>query len=134
MSATFVTQSRIASLIASFRVRLPFVTADDLRAQQAHPEDIQPLPPHVFLAHVDDAVQPEQRARGGGRDAVLARAGFRDDALLAHAPGQQRLPERVVDLVRAGMQQVFALEVDASRRPESRSSRLAKYSGVGRPA
>ncbi len=39
-------------------------------------------------------------------------AGFGDDALLAHAPREQRLAERVVDLVRAGVEQVFALEVD----------------------
>jgi len=45
--------------------------------------------------------------------AVLSRAGFRDDAALPHAPRQQPLPQRVVDLVRAGVQQVFALEVDA---------------------
>ena len=43
---------------------------------------------------------------------MLARAGFGDDALLAHALGQQPLAQRVVDLVRAGVQQVFALEVD----------------------
>ena len=55
---------------------------------------------------------PEQRADGGRGDAVLARAGLGDDALLAHALGKQALAERVVDLVRAGVQQVFALEVD----------------------
>jgi hypothetical protein len=44
---------------------------------------------------------------------VLARAGLGDDAALAHAPRQQRLAQAVVDLVRAGVQQVFALEPDA---------------------
>jgi hypothetical protein len=43
---------------------------------------------------------------------VLARSGLRDDARLAQAPGQERLPERVVDLVGAGMREVLALEVD----------------------
>ncbi|GGE63646.1 hypothetical protein GCM10008020_04860 [Massilia psychrophila] len=33
-------------------------------------------------------------------------------ARFAHAPGQQRLADHVVDLVGAGMVQVFALEVD----------------------
>ena len=56
--------------------------------------------------------RPEQRARGGGRDAVRARAGLGDDPRLAHALGQQRLAERVVDLVRAGVVEVLALEVD----------------------
>ncbi len=102
----------MASLMASFSVRLPVVTGDHLRAQQAHAEDVEPLPAHVFLAHVDHAIEAEQRADRGGGHAVLARAGFRDDAPLAHAPREQRLPQAVVDLVRAGVQQVFALEVD----------------------
>ena len=55
---------------------------------------------------------PKQRADGGGGHAVLAGAGFRDDALLAHALGEQPLAEGVVDFVRAGVEQVFALEVD----------------------
>lgn len=43
---------------------------------------------------------------------MLARAGFGDDALLAHALCQQALPKGVVDLVRAQMVEVFALEPD----------------------
>ena len=43
---------------------------------------------------------------------VLAGAGLGDDAALAHAAGQQRLPEAVIDLVRTRVQQVLALEVD----------------------
>ena len=98
--------------MASFSVRLPAADAAHLRAQQAHAEDVQPLPAHVLLAHVDDAFEAEQRAHRGGGHAVLARAGLGDDALLAHAPRQQALAQRVVDLVRAGVQQVFALQVD----------------------
>jgi hypothetical protein len=44
---------------------------------------------------------------------VLARAGFGNHPLLAHALSQQTLAERVVDLVRASVQQVLALEVDS---------------------
>ncbi len=43
---------------------------------------------------------------------MLAGARLGDDALLAHAQGQQTLADGVVDLVGAGVQQVFALEVD----------------------
>ncbi len=43
---------------------------------------------------------------------MLARAGFGNHTLLAHAPCQQRLADGVVDLVRAGVVEVFALEVD----------------------
>ena len=63
-------------------------------------------------AHVDDAGQAEQRADGRGGDAVLAGAGLGDDPALAHAPRQQDLAEHVVDLVRAGVVELVALEID----------------------
>ena len=44
---------------------------------------------------------------------MLAGAGFGDQSGLAHALGQQCLADGVVDLVRAGMVQIFALKVDA---------------------
>ena len=43
---------------------------------------------------------------------MLAGARLGDDARLAHAADEQALAERVVDLVRAGVRQVFSLEVD----------------------
>ncbi len=46
------------------------------------------------------------------RDAVLAGAGLGDDARLAHALGEQDLAEAIVDLVRAGVVQLLALEID----------------------
>ena len=82
-----------------------------LRAEQAHAEDVQGLPAHVLRAHVDDAVEAEERADGGRGDAVLARARLGDDAALAHAAREKNLAERVVDLVRARVREVFALEV-----------------------
>jgi hypothetical protein len=102
----------MASLMASFSVFEPDADAAHLRAQQPHAQHVQLLAGHVHIAHVDHALQAEQRADGGRGHAVLARAGLGDDALFAHALGQQSLAERVVDLVRAGVQQVFALEVD----------------------
>ena len=86
--------------------------AAHFRAEQPHAQDVQLLPLHVHVAHVDHALHAEQRADRRGGHAVLAGAGFGNDALLAHAPGQQALAERVVDLVRAGMEQVFALEIN----------------------
>jgi hypothetical protein len=41
---------------------------------------------------------------------MLARAGFGDDAGLAHADGQQDLADAIVDLVRARVVQFLALE------------------------
>ncbi len=81
-------------------------------AQQPHPRDVERLARGVDRTHVDDALEPEQRTRGGRRHAVLAGAGLGDDAGLAHLPGQQGLTENVVDLVRPGVVEVFSLEED----------------------
>jgi len=43
---------------------------------------------------------------------VLARARLGDDALLAHATREQDLPQHVVDLVRASVVELLALEID----------------------
>ena len=43
---------------------------------------------------------------------MLPCAGLGDDAMLAHALDQQRLSQAVVDLVGAGVEQIFALEID----------------------
>src|SRR6185369_5777715 len=61
----------------------------------------------------DGAGETEKGGGGGGGDAVLAGAGLGDHALLAHAVGEQALADGVVDLVRAGVEEVFALEEDA---------------------
>ena len=98
--------------MASFSVLLPLDTALHLGAHQPHAEDIGRLPADVFLAHVDDALQPQHGADRRRGHAVLAGAGLGDDAALAHPFGQQPLPQGVVDLVRAGVGQVFAFEED----------------------
>src|SRR5664279_2793635 len=43
---------------------------------------------------------------------MLAGASLGDDALLAHAPRHHDLAEHIVDLVRAGMVELLALEID----------------------
>ena len=92
----------------------------DLRAEQAHPLDVRRLAPHVLAAHVDDALEPEVRADGGRRDAVLAGSGLGDDPLLAEPPRDDSLAERVVDLVRARVEEILALQVDALVGREAR--------------
>src|SRR4249920_1075152 len=86
---------------------------DDLGAEQLHPGDVRRLPDRVLLAHIDHARQPEERARRRRRDPVHPRAGLGDDPSLPEAPGEQHLAQRVVDLVRARVVQVLALEVNA---------------------
>jgi hypothetical protein len=46
-----------------------------------------------------------------------AGTGFGDDALLAHPLGQQGLADAVVDLVRAGVIQILALQIDLRAAP-----------------
>src|SRR5690606_31337112 len=82
-------------------------------AEQLHPGHVERLALAVDGAHVDDALQAEQRGGGGGGHAVLAGAGLGDDALLAQPLGQQRLAQHVVDLVGAGVGEVLALEQHA---------------------
>ncbi len=95
-----------------------------LGAKQLHAKDVERLALNVLLAHVDDAFESLAGADGGRGDAMLARARLGDDAPLAHPLRQQSLAQRVVDLVRAGMRQVFALEVDARAHPfESRCAK-----------
>ena len=106
------------------------IDADDLRAEHAHARNVERLARHVFRAHVDDAFEAEMRGDGGGGDAVLACAGFRDDARLAHFYGEQALADGVIDFVRAGVEQVFALEVDA-RAAEMRSEARSKLQRRG---
>ena len=97
--------------------------ANHFRAKHTHARDIQRLPRHVLRAHVHGALQAEMGGHGGRSHAMLPRACFRNDARLAHLHGEEPLPDGVVDLVRAGVQQVFALQVNA---------RAAKFRGEAR--
>ena len=85
----------------------------DRRAEELHAEDVQALSPHVLRAHEDLAPHAEERGHGRGRDAVLSGAGLGDETRLLQAARQERLTDRVVDLVRAGVEQVLALQEDA---------------------
>ena len=92
----------------------------NLGAQRAHPEHVRALAFDVLGAHVDDARQIEQRAGRGRGHAVLAGAGLRDHPGLAQAAGQEGLTQGVVDLVRAGVGEILALQVE----PEAWTVRL----------
>ena len=70
------------------------------------------LPLDIDRAHIDDAFQTEASAQCCRRHPVHPRAGLGDDALLAHAPRQQDLAEHIVHLVRTGVIEFLALEVD----------------------
>src|SRR5262249_48683180 len=80
--------------------------------QQLHAIDVLYLAPDVLRAHVHDALHAEAGGDGSRRDAVHAGASLRNYTLLAHTPRKQRLADHVVDLVRAGMVQILALDID----------------------
>ena len=83
---------------------------DDRCAEHLHFPDVQPLPLHVRFPHVDDTLHAGACANGSGSHAMLSGAGFGDDARLAHALREQQLPDGIVDFMRTGVIEVFALE------------------------
>ena len=105
----------------------------DFGTEQFHAADVRRLPLHVDRTHVDGARHAETRACGGGSHAVLAGAGLRDDALRAEALGQQALPDRVVDLVRAGVREVFTLQPHLRAPAPRQRRRVGKRRGPANP-
>src|SRR3970282_2949662 len=69
----------------------------------------------------------------GRGDAVLPGAGFGDDPSLAHPPGEEDLTHRVVELVRAGVEEVCPLEIDA-RPPKQTGETVGLIQRRGPPA
>ena len=98
--------------MASLSVRAPDSTGAHLGAENFHSQHVRLLPFDVDRAHIDDAGQSELGAQRGGGDAMHAGAGLGDDARLAHAQGQHDLAEHIVHLVRAGVVELLALEID----------------------
>jgi len=83
-----------------------------LGPQELHAEDVHALPRHVPLAHVHLRPEAEHGGGHGGGHPVLPRPRLRDEPLLPHAPGQERLPHHVVELVRPAVAEVLPLQVD----------------------
>ena len=98
----------------------PGVDGDDLGPQHLHAEHVESLALHVGGAHVHDALEPEERGARRRRDAVLSGARLGDHAVLPETLRKQALSQDVVDLVRAGVHQVFALH------PHRRADALAQ--------
>src|SRR5262245_24517506 len=92
---------------------------DNFRAEEFYARDVQGLPHHIDLAHVNHALATEARGDGCGCDTLLAGAGLGDNPAFPHSLREQNLAERIVDLVRAGVKEVFALEINLWTRESS---------------
>ena len=84
----------------------------------------------IFRAHVNIAGKAKDRSGSRRGNAMLARAGFGDQALFAHAEREQGLADGVVDFVGAGVVEVFALEVNFAP-PNFRSGVWRNKAGWG---
>ena len=105
-----ITHGFVQGVFQGFRTR---GDRHHLGAQQFHAEHVDGLALDIDRTHVNHAFQAQTRGHGGRGHAVLSGTGFGDNPGLAHALGQHGLTDGVVDLVRAGMVQVLALEQDA---------------------
>jgi hypothetical protein len=83
-----------------------------LGAEELHAKDVERLAVNIFLPHEDFAFLAEQRRHRRRSYAMLAGAGLGDDPCLPHPAREQTLTDRIVDLVRAGVTEVLALQVD----------------------
>src|SRR5256885_1310177 len=92
--------------------RLADCDRDYFRAEKFHSRDVQRLTLHVHFAHVNNTFATETRGHGRGGNTMLARASFGDNPAFAHPLREENLAERVVDFVRASVQQIFAFEVN----------------------
>ena len=98
---------------------------DDRRPEQTHAHNIGSLPLHIFRAHVHRAAHAQTGRRHSRGHPVMPCAGLRHQRRLAHILGQQRLSQRIIDLVRPGMQQILPLEpeLDAQLLGKTRTER-----------
>ena len=102
-------ESGVNCLFQSFETE---ADRDDIGAQQLHPCDIGCLLGYIHLTHIDVALEPEVGCCSSQGHAVLSGAGLGDQFLFPHIFGQQTLAHTVVELVGAGVVEIFALEIN----------------------
>ena len=129
-----MTQSRSASLIASFRVRDPCVDRHDLGAEQPHPGDVERLPVGVDLAHVDHALEAEQRAAVAVATPCWPAPVSAITRVLPIRLASRAWPSTLLILCDAGVVEVFALEQDPRAAGVLGQPLGVVQRGLGRPA
>src|SRR2546426_6843023 len=82
------------------------------RTQHLHPIDVELLPLHVLLSHVDLCSKSKGGACHRRGHSVLACSRLRNDSRLSHPFREQCLAQGVVDLVRSAVEEVLAFEID----------------------
>ena len=120
--------------MAARSVWSPLVTGTTVAPNNFMRPDVRRLALHVHRAHVHRARQADARAGRGAGDAMLAGAGLGDDALRAEPLGEHRLAERVVDLVRAGVREILALEPHLRAPGLRQLRRVRERRGPAHPA
>ncbi len=83
-----------------------------LCAQQAHTIYIEGLSNGILLPHKNHTFHPHKRGSRGCGDTVLSGSGLGNQTTLAHLLRKQRLPQHVVDLMRAGVVKILPLEIN----------------------
>ena len=81
-------------------------------AEQTHFINVQCLTLCVFLTHKYFTFHAHQCCHCRCRHSVLTSSGLRNDTGFSHFLRQQYLTEHVVDLMRTGMVQILALQVN----------------------
>ncbi len=103
-------------------------------AEETHAPNVGGLTLHVDRTHVDNARQTQPGTGSRGRHAVLTGTGLGDDPLGSEALCQQCLADGVVDLMRAGMRQILALQPDLRAPPFRKSRAVGERRGAADPA
>ena len=85
---------------------------NDVCAEHLHTGDVRSLFCYVDLAHVDITFKTEISGSCRQRHAMLAGSGLGDQFLLAHVFGKQAFTHAVIELMGAGMVQIFPFQVD----------------------
>ena len=88
------------------------LNGNDLCTEELHPEDIESLAADIFGTHVDSTLKTELGTDGGSGDTVLPSTSLSNDLGLAEAASKKHLTECIVDLMRAGVVEIFTLEPD----------------------
>ena len=99
-------------------------------AEHFHAFHVDVLAFHIDGSHIDHAGHAHQRAGGSSGHAVLSGSSLGDDACFSKGSREEDLSDGVVDFVRPGVVEVFALEIDAGTISLAEASRMVEGTGA----